>query len=168
MQPTTATAARRKKSIWPMFFGTLAMFALFAVAGRSLLSIGNRGLVDEETVRAKERRDILAKVNLDNAGLTTGYAWVDRDKGIVRIPLDRAVELTTARLAAQGVPKPAAAIDPSISLESIVKPGGLAVPAPTPPPFAAPQPAPSPDEPETAPLPPAPAAPEIPTAEAQP
>lgn len=168
MQPTAATADPRKKSIWPMFFGTLAMFALFAVAGRSLLSIGNRGLVDEETVRAKERREILSKVNLDNAGLTTGYAWVDRDKGIVRIPLDRAVELTTARLAARGAPEPAGPIDPSTVLESIVKPGGLAVPAPTPPPFAAPQAAPSPDESEAAPLPPAPAAPEMPATEEQP
>ncbi len=161
MQANAKTADRHKKSIWPMFFLTLAMFALFAVVGRTLLSIGNRGLIDEETVRAKERRDILVKVKLDNNSLISNYAWVDREKGVVRIPLSRAVELTTARLAAQGEPKPAAPVDPSVSLESIVKPGGLAVPAPTPPPFAAPQPAataaPEANQPEAAPLPPVPA-----------
>jgi hypothetical protein len=39
------------------------------------------------------------------------YAWVDRQKGIVRIPIEKAKELAVARLAAQpaGAPPPAPA-----------------------------------------------------------
>jgi len=56
----------------------------------------------------------------------------------VRIPLDRAVELALAKLSAQGEPRPAGAIDPNVPHASAVKPGGLAAPQPTPPPFNAP------------------------------
>lgn len=148
MHPTHETASKRTKSIWPMFIGVLAMFALFAVAGQVLLKIGNRGLADEETIRAKERRDILAKVKLDNSDLLSGYAWIDREKGTVRIPLERAVELTTERLAAQGEPHLANAIDPNVAHVSIVKSGGTTAAAPTPPPFATPTPSAAPESPE--------------------
>lgn len=170
MHPTTETTTPRTKSIWPMFVGGLVMFAFFAVAGQWLLTVGNRGLLDEETIRAKERRDILVKVKLDNADLLSGYAWIDRAKGTVRIPLDRAVELTTATLAAQGSPHPANLIDTNVALGSIVKPGGLAVPPPTPPPFAVPTNSVLPTLPpvgaDAAPLPPVSAS--TPTEEAQP
>ena len=128
----------KSKSIWPMFAGTFVIFVLFAVMVQFLLNSGDREAFDEEAIRSKERYEILKKVNDENNGLTTGYSWADRAKGAVRIPLDRAVELALAKLSAQGEPRPAGAIDPNVPHASAVKPGGLAAPQPTPPPFNAP------------------------------
>jgi hypothetical protein len=137
MDHGTHTTARRK-SIWPMFVGAFVIFAVFAVFVQWMVSSGDRASFDEEAIRSKERYEILRKINEENAGLTTGYAWADRAKGTVRIPLDRAVEMAAAKLSAQGEPKPAGAIDPNVPHASAVKPGGLAAPQPTPPLFNAP------------------------------
>ena len=132
----------KSKSIWPMFIGTFLLFALFAVFVQWMLNSGDREAFDEEAIRAKQRYEILQKVTDENNNLTTGYAWADRAKGTVRIPLDRAMELAVAKLSAQGEPKPAGAIDLTVPHASAVKPGGLAAPQPTPPPFnASPAPA---------------------------
>ncbi len=144
MQPTPEISVKRTKSIWPMFFGAFVLFALFAAAVQWMVSSGDRSLYDEEAIRAKERQEILAKVKETNAALTTGYAWVDRTKGVVRIPVDRAVELAVVRLAAQGGPRAANEIDPATAMGSAVKPGGLAAPQPTFPPFETPAPTPEP------------------------
>ena len=128
----------KSKSIWPMFVGTFVLFALFAVFAQWMLDSGDHESFDEAALRAKERREILQKVNEENATLTTGYGWADRAKGAVRIPLERAMELAVAKLAAQGDPRPAYPVDPNIPLGSAIKPGGLAAAQPTPPPFNAP------------------------------
>lgn len=135
-------AAARKRSIWPMFAAVLALFLLFAAAVQWMLAAGNRAAFDEEAIRAGQRHEILKKVTDENAALTTAYAWVDRAKGVVRIPLDRAMELAAAKLSAQGEPKPAYAVDPAVPMGSALKPGGLAAPVPTPPPFGNPAAAP--------------------------
>ncbi len=120
-----------------MFAGAFVIFALFAVVVQFLVNSGDREAFDEEAIRAKERYEILKKIEDENNNLTTGYAWADRAKGTVRIPLDRAMELAVAKLSAQGEPKPAGAIDLTVPHASAVKPGGLAAPQPTPPPFNA-------------------------------
>lgn len=126
-----------------MFVGTFLLFVLFAVIVQWMLFSTDRAAFDEEAIRAKERYEILAKINEENAKLTREYAWVDPAKKTVRIPLDRAMELTVQRLAAQGEPKPAYPVDPSVPLGSAVKPGGLAAPQPTPPPFVSTTPEPA-------------------------
>ena len=124
-----------------MFVGTFLLFVLFAAFVQWMLATSDRAAFDEEAIRAKERYEILAKINEENAKLTGEYAWVDPAKKAVRIPMDRAMELTVQRLAAQGEPKPAYPVDPNVPLGSAVKPGGLAAAQPTPPPFNAPAPA---------------------------
>lgn len=141
----TLPAPRREKSIWPMFVGTFVLFLLFAVVVQYMVSSVDRSAFDEEAIRAKQRQEILAKVTEENAKLTNGYGWADQAKGMIRIPIDRAMELTVARLSAQGEPRAAGPIDPATSQGSALKPGGFAAPQPTPPPFeAAPVPPPSP------------------------
>ena len=144
------STAPREKSIWPMFFGAFVLFALFAAFVAWMLRSGDPASFDEEAIRAKERYDILARIREENKALTTGYGWADQAKGTVRVPLERAMELTTAKLAAQGEPRPAYPVDPNVPLGSAVKPGGLAVPQPTPPPFNAPAAAPQPAADEAA------------------
>jgi hypothetical protein len=43
--------------------------------------------------RGAERMKILAEFNAANALILTKYDWQDKDKGIVRVPVDRAKEL---------------------------------------------------------------------------
>jgi len=139
MDPATPqSAAPREKSIWPMFVGTMAMFVIFAVAVQWMLSRGEVDASTEEAQRAAERYEILAKLRAESEAETTGYGWVDRDAGLVRIPLEEAMALAVARLSAQGEPRPAYPVDPLVPLGSALKPGGLAAPQPTPPPFNAP------------------------------
>ena len=138
------STAPREKSIWPMFTGAFVLFALFAAFVAWMLRAGDPASFDEEAIRAQERYEILAKIDEENNALTTGYGWADQAKGTVRIPLDRAMELAVAKLSAQGEPRPAYPVDPSVPLGSAIKPGGLAAAQPTPPPFnapAAPEPA---------------------------
>jgi hypothetical protein len=134
----------KSKSIWPMFAGAFVIFALFAVVVQFLVNSGDREAFDEEAIRAKERYEILKKIEDENNNQTTGYAWADRAKGTVRIPLDRAMEIAVQKLSVQGEPRPAYAVDPAVPLGSAVKPGGLAAAQPTPPPFNAPPAAPAP------------------------
>lgn len=156
MDPATSNnGAPRGKSIWLMFAGALVLFLLFAGLVQWMRAATDRAAFDEEAIRAKQRYDILAKVKDENAKLTTGYAWIDQAKGIVRVPLDRAMELAVKKLSAQGRPHPAYAVDPAVPLSSAVKPGGFAAPAATPPPFPS-QPAPSAPSPEVPALAPAP------------
>jgi hypothetical protein len=158
MSATPHTTASREKSIWPMFAGAFVLFALFAAFVLWMLGSGDPASFDEEAIRAKERYDILAKIEAENKALTTGYGWADQAKGTVRLPLDRAMELAVAKLAASGEPRPAYPVDPNVPLGSAVKPGGFAAAQPTPPPFnepVAPPPAAeaAPAAPEEAPAP---------------
>lgn len=136
----SSTNPRRTKSIWPIFVGAIVLFLVFAAAVQWLVSSVDRAAFDEEAVRAKQRYEILKKVTDESAAQTTGYAWVDRAKGTVRIPLDRAMELAVEKLSAQGEPRPANAVDPVAAAGSALKPGGFAAPQPSPPPFNAPPP----------------------------
>ena len=137
MQKSKQHGAARGKSIWPMFIGAIVLFALFAVFVQWMLATTDRAAFDEDGIRAKERYEILKKVNDESANLTSTYGWADKTKGLVRIPLDRATDLAVGKLSAQGEPKPAGAVDPTVPHSSAVKPGGLAAPQPTPPSFSA-------------------------------
>jgi len=45
------------------------------------------------TDRAAERRDKLRALRAENHDVLTGYAWFKKDRGIVRLPIDRALVL---------------------------------------------------------------------------
>lgn len=47
--------------------------------------------------RAKERADKLAEVRKESAEALGSYGWQDKTKGLVRLPVDRAMELTLQR-----------------------------------------------------------------------
>src|SRR5262249_33426622 len=64
---------------------------------------------DYEETRAKKRMEKLKALHEETQKDLTTYAWVDKNKGVARIPIDRAMELTVADLA-QKKPAPAGAI----------------------------------------------------------
>ena len=121
--------SRTPFSTW---FGVLLLFILFGVIAVAIVGPAPRGDTYER-MRADNRMEKLKKARDDDAKALADYAWVDKNKGTVRLPVERAMELTVADLANK---KPAPA-GPIASPESSAAPGGAA--AATPAPTAAPQ-----------------------------
>jgi hypothetical protein len=84
------------------------LFTLFGVIVLAVVGPSPRGSDYEET-RARKRVEQLKKLREDTEKELTTYAWVDKNKGVARIPINRAMELTLADLA-QKKPAPAGAI----------------------------------------------------------
>lgn len=94
--------SRAPLSTW---FGIVLLFALFGVIVLAVIGPAPRGSDYEET-RAKKRMENLKASRDDATKALTTYAWIDKNKGVARIPITRAMELTVAQLAQQ---KPAPA-----------------------------------------------------------
>src|SRR5438067_1383185 len=94
--------SRAPLSTW---LGVVLLFALFGVIVLAIIGPWPRGSDYEET-RAKKRMENLKTSREDADKALNTYAWIDKNKGVVRIPIRRAMELTIAQLAQQ---KPAAA-----------------------------------------------------------
>jgi len=94
--------SRAPLSTW---FGIVLLFALFGVIVLAVIGPAPRGSDYEET-RAKKRMESLKASRDDATKALTTYGWIDKNKGVARIPITRAMELTVAQLAQQ---KPAPA-----------------------------------------------------------
>ena len=94
--------SRAPLSTW---LGIVLLFALFGLIVLAIIGPSPRGSDYEET-RAKKRMENLKTVREDAEKALNTYAWVDKNKGVVRIPINRAMELTTTGLSKQ---KPAPA-----------------------------------------------------------
>src|ERR1700751_1213341 len=80
--------------------GIVLLFILFGVIVLAIIGPSPRESDYEET-RAKKRLENLKTLREDAEKALTTYAWVDKNKGVVRIPISRAMELTVAQLAQQ-------------------------------------------------------------------
>src|SRR5207249_10063090 len=89
--------SRAPLSTW---LGVVLLFALFGVIVLAIIGPMPRGSDYEET-RAKKRMEKLKTLRDDAETALNTYAWVDKNKGIVRIPISRAMKLTVADLAKQ-------------------------------------------------------------------
>ncbi|HEX5490437.1 MAG TPA: hypothetical protein VFX07_04200 [Candidatus Udaeobacter sp.] len=87
------------------WLGVVFLFVLFGLIVFAVIGPSPRSS-DYEESRAKKRMERLKALNEETQKDLTTYAWVDKNKGIARIPIDRAMELTVADLAQQ---KPAPA-----------------------------------------------------------
>ena len=81
------------------------LFAIFGMIAFVFLKASPRGDTFEKK-RAKARAEKLNAAQKENLNALTTYAWVDKSKGVVRIPVDQATKLTLVQLADS---KPAAA-----------------------------------------------------------
>src|ERR1700745_2935463 len=107
--------------------GVVLLFALFGVMVVAVSGPGPRGGTYER-IRAAERVKKLKDARDEDAKALTSYAWVDKNKGTVRLPIERAMQITMADLASK---KPAPA-GPIASPEASAAPGGAAVATPAP------------------------------------
>lgn len=120
--------SRAPLSTW---LGVVLLFALFGVIVLGIIGPMPRGSDYEET-RAKKRMENLKTSQEDAEKALNTYAWVDKNKGVVRIPISRAMELTVADLAQK---KPAEA-GPIATPATQTSPAGAAGPAASPAPAA--------------------------------
>jgi hypothetical protein len=115
--------ARAPLSVW---FGIVLLFALFGVIALAIIGPSPR-TGDYEETRAKKRVENLKTLREEADKALTTYGWIDKNKGVARIPIERAMELTVTDLAKQ---KPAPA-GPIATPEMQATAGAGASPAPT-------------------------------------
>ena len=97
--------SRAPFSTW---LGVVLLFALFGVIVLAVIGPSPRS-DDYEQKRAKAREEKLKTAREEDAKALSSYAWIDKNKGVARIPVARAMELTVAELA-QKKPEPAGPI----------------------------------------------------------
>ena len=119
--------SRAPFSTW---LGIVFLFILFGIIVLAVIGPSPR-TSDYEEARAKKRMERLKALHEETQKELTTYAWVDKNKGVARIPIDRAMELTVTDLA-QKKPAPAG---------PIATPAAQAAPAAAPPTGASPAPA---------------------------
>ena len=134
----------RPRSTFSTWIGVLLLFAFFGILALVLLAAAPRGDTYEKK-RARARLDKLEAANKETFNSLTTYGWVDKTKGVARIPVTEAMKLTVAELA-QKKPEPA---------------GPIATPAAQPAPASAASPAASPGAAAASPAPPASASPAV-------
>src|SRR4029077_1151205 len=149
--------SRAPLSTW---LGVVLLFALFGIIVLAIIGPMPRGS-DYEEARAKKRMEKLKTVREEAEKDLTTYAWIDKNKGVARIPISRAMELTVADLA-QKKPAPAGPIATPAVETSPAAPAGSAAPAP---PVAAGSPKAGAAQPAGSPSVPAPAASASPAAQ---
>jgi hypothetical protein len=126
--------SRAPFSTW---LGVVLLFALFGVIVLAVIGPAPRS-DDYEQKRAKAREEKLKTAREEDTKALTSYAWIDKNKGVARIPVARAMELTLVELA-QKKPEPAG---PIATPEPAAAPGA-ATGAPAPPAAPSASPAPS-------------------------
>jgi hypothetical protein len=118
------------------WFGIVLLFALFGVIVLAIIGPWPRTSDYEET-RAKKRLENLKTLREEADKALTMYGWIDKNKGVARIPIERAMELTVTDLAKQ---KPAPAGPIATPPETQATAGAGASPAPaSPAPAGSPQ-----------------------------
>jgi hypothetical protein len=117
------------------WLGIVCLFVLFGLIVLAVIGPSPRTSDYEET-RAKKRMEKLKALHEENQKDLTTYAWVDKNKGVARIPIDRAMEVTVADLA-QKKPAPAGPIAtppapaaPAAASPAAAAPQGAAVSSP--------------------------------------
>ncbi|HUP02961.1 MAG TPA: hypothetical protein VMU19_03150 [Bryobacteraceae bacterium] len=110
-------ATHEERDINVMAVSGLALFLVVLCVGSTILLIGlfkyftarenarqvpvehaveMPGTIPQPKLQVHEHDDLL-KFRAEEDQILTSYGWVDRDKGIVRIPIDRAIDLLAQR-----------------------------------------------------------------------
>jgi hypothetical protein len=101
---------------WSAWFGIVLLFLFFGVIVLAIIGPSPRRS-DYEESRAKKRMENLKTLREETDKALTTYGWIDKNKGVAHIPIERAMELTVADLAKQK-PAPAGPIATPASAEA--------------------------------------------------
>lgn len=119
----------------------MLLFALFGLLALVVIGGSARGNSYEKK-RARVRAEKLKAVNEEAFKALTTYAWVDKNKGVVRIPISQAMDLTLAELS-QKTPAPANPIgtpEATLPAQSVAATPASPAPSPTANPSITPKP----------------------------
>jgi hypothetical protein len=113
------------------WIGVVLLFAFFGLLVWVIVAASPRGNTYEKK-RAKGRVEKLLAAQQESLRALTTYAWVDKTKGVARIPINQAMGLTVAELA-QKKPAPANPIAaPEQSPAAVTSPAAAASPSASP------------------------------------
>ena|SRR5947208_2445365 len=127
---TSPLTAARPPVSFGAWLGVVLLFLFFGIFVLVLVAATPHGNTYEEK-RAKGREEKLKTMRDAASKDLNSYAWVDKGKGVARIPIDRAMQLTLRDLASKK-PEPA---------NPIAAPAEAAAPAASPPaPAVSPEP----------------------------
>jgi len=127
--------AAQPKPLWLVLAGGLILLLLFLLVVKLLTGLAPAP--DEDAARAAERAKAYTDLQTENAQKLETYAWVDKAKGAVQIPIERAMELATAELNSKkpvpagpiATPAPSPAASPAASPSPAAKPAAQSSPA---------------------------------------
>jgi hypothetical protein len=106
--PETLREIAHTRAPFSAWLGVVLLFVLFGVIVLFIIGPSPRR-DDYEVKRAKARAEKLKTLREEDAKALTTYGWINKDKGVAHIPIERAMELTVTELA-QKKPAPAYAI----------------------------------------------------------
>lgn len=145
----------QSRPLWLVLTGGFLLLLLFVIAVKLLMGLAPAP--DEDAARAAERAKAHQELEAENTQKLQNYAWVDKAKGTVQIPIARAIELaivelnskkpTAAGPIATPAPSPAASPAASPAGQPAAAPAASPAPAPAAAPTASPAPAASPAPP---------------------
>lgn len=115
---------KNRVSLSVIITGLVMMLLFVGLAAFLVSQRENIPTVDEQT--AEVRLKNLAELNAENQKILTQYHWVDKNKGVVGIPIDRAMDLVVAQLQANK-PHAAGPINPPAAAPAAASPA----PSPT-------------------------------------
>ena len=119
------TTAIKKASFGPAYLMGLAIFSGFVLLVIVWFKLqGSNQTYDDQ--RSAARSTKLAALRADDHKALSNYAWANKEKGVARIPIDRAMELVAADL------KNATVAPSSVKVENPYPAGLAPQPAPAP------------------------------------
>jgi hypothetical protein len=118
------------RATFSTWVGVVLLFAIFGMLAFVALKMSPRGN-DYEKKRAKARAEKLDAAQKENLTALTTYAWVDKSKGIARIPIDHAMQLMLVELPGKKptAAGPIVAASPSAAPQTSPAPSAAASPA---------------------------------------
>ncbi|HEY4757472.1 MAG TPA: hypothetical protein VIH43_02855, partial [Chthoniobacterales bacterium] len=98
MAETQAHSIAYSRAPFSTWLGIVCLFLLFGLIVLAVIGPSPR-TSDYEQARAKKRMEKLKALHEENQKELTTFTWVDKNKGVARIPIERAMQLTVADLA---------------------------------------------------------------------
>lgn len=83
-------------------FAIFVLFAAFLLVLKYFYLPGHTGSYSGDGIRtAQQREDILIELRKKETEQSSKYGWVDQKAGVVRLPIERAMELTVQQYGAK-------------------------------------------------------------------
>ena len=98
MTPTEPLQHYQPRGIFSTWLGVVLLFAFFGLLALVVLKAAPRGTTFEKK-RAEARAKKLEDAQKENLTALTTYGWVDKNKGVARIPINQAMGIMLVELA---------------------------------------------------------------------